>query len=70
MQTVSDSAEASKQQASQREGIDLVAAYQTIIRVLAHLESEEYTSDRERQADVSQHDDLPDPTSDNRTRQG
>ena len=55
---------------NQAEGIDLVAAYQTILRTLARLESEEYTSDNEQQADVWGHDDLPDPASDSGTRQG
>jgi hypothetical protein len=54
----------------QTEGIDLLTAYRTVIRVLAHLESEEYTSDCERQAEVWGHDDLPDPASEYRTRQG
>jgi hypothetical protein len=54
----------------QAEGIDLVTAYRTVLRVLAHLESHEYTSVCERQADVVVHDDLPDPASEFRTRQG
>ena len=54
----------------QTEGIDLLTAYRTVLRVLAHLESQEYTSDCERQADVVVHDDLPDPASENGTRQG
>ena len=55
---------------NQAEGINLVAAYQTILRTLARLESEEYTSGNEQQADVYHHTDLPDPASDNSTRQG
>jgi hypothetical protein len=54
----------------QTEGIDLLTAYRTVLRVLAHLESEEYTSECERQADVVVHDDLPDPASGLGTRQG
>ena len=54
----------------QQEGIDLVAAYQTILRTLARLESQEYTSGNERQAEVWGHDDLPDPASESSTRQG
>lgn len=54
----------------QTEGIDLLTAYRTVLRVLAQLESEEYTSDCERQADVVVHDDLPDPASEIGTRQG
>lgn len=54
----------------QAEGIDLLTAYRTVLRVLAQLESEEYTSACERQADVVVHDDLPDPASEQHTRQG
>jgi len=54
----------------QTEGIDLLTAYRTVLRVLARLESSEYTSDDERQADVWGHDDLPDPASEYCTRQG
>ena len=46
---------------NQTEGLDLVTAYQTILRALARLESEEYTSGNEQQADVYHHTDLPDP---------
>jgi hypothetical protein len=55
---------------NQAEGIDLVSAYRTVLRSLARLESGEYTSDNERQADVVVHGDLPDPASDLGTRQG
>jgi len=55
---------------NQSEGFDLMTAYQTILRTLARLESEEYTSDNERQTDVVEHADLPDPASEYRTRQG
>ena len=55
---------------NQAEGINLVTAYQTILRTLARLESEEYISDNERQTDVVEHADLPDPASESRTRQG
>jgi hypothetical protein len=54
----------------QAEGIDLVTAYRTVLRVLAHLESHEYTSECERQATVVVHDNLPDPASGLNTRQG
>jgi hypothetical protein len=54
----------------QAEGIDFVTAYCTVLRVVAHLESHEYTTTCERQADVGKHDGLPDPASDCRTRQG
>jgi hypothetical protein len=62
--------ERSEEPMKQTEGIDLLTAYRTVLRVLAQLESEEYTSACERQADVVVHDDLPDPASDSRTRQG
>jgi hypothetical protein len=52
------------------EGIDLLTAYRTVLRVLARLESQEYTSDCERQDAVWGYDDLPDPASDSGTRQG
>jgi len=55
---------------NQTEGINLLAAYQTILRTLARLESEEYTSENERQTDVMAHDDLPDPASVSATSQG
>lgn len=66
-QPLTEQAEAPMKQV---EGIDFVTAYRTVLRVLAHLESHEYTSDCERQADVVEHTDLPDPASDVRTRQG
>jgi hypothetical protein len=53
-----------------REGTDLVAAYRALLRALAHLESQEYTSENDQQADVWGHDDLPDPASDCSTSQG
>lgn len=53
--------EQSEEPMNQAEGINLVTAYQTILRTLARLESEEYTSDTERQDAVYHHDDLPDP---------
>ena len=54
---------------NQAEGIDLVAAYRTVLRSLARLESEEYTSGNEQQAAVLEHTDLPDPASESSTRQ-
>ncbi len=54
----------------QTEGIDLLTAYRTVLRVLAHLESGEYTSEHDQQADVVEHDDLPDPASESTTSQG
>jgi len=54
----------------QTEGIDLLTAYRTVLRVLAQLESEEYTSDCERQDAVWGHNALPAPASENGTRQG
>jgi len=70
MQPDQDPIEQPEEPMKQTEGIDLLNAYRTVLRVLAQLESEEYTSDCERQADVSQHDDLPDPASAVTTRQG
>ncbi len=52
------------------EGIDMLGACRAILRVLVHLENEEYTSDQLRQAEVLAHDDLPDPASDVSTSQG
>jgi putative hemolysin len=54
----------------QAEGIDFVTAYCTMLRVVAHLESHEYTTECERQADVVVHNGLPNPASDYCTRQG
>jgi hypothetical protein len=53
-----------------REGIDLVAAYRALLRALAHLESQEYTSEDDQQAGVCNHNDLPDPASEPSTSQG
>ncbi len=70
MQPDHDQIEQPEEPMNQAEGINLVTAYQTILRTLARLESEEYTSDNERQDAVYHHDDLPDPASEVRTRQG
>ena len=70
MQPDQESIEQPEESMNQTEGINLLAAYQTILRTLARLESQEYTSGNERQADVVVHADLPDPASDESTRQG
>ena len=70
MQNSFDPIEQREEPMNQVEGIDLVAAYRTVLRALARLESGEYTSDDEQQADVWGHDDLPDPASEKSTRQG
>ena len=70
MQPSFDPIEQPEEPMKQAEGIDLVAAYRTVLRALARLESGEYTSDNERQADVWGHDDLPDPASEKRHSAG
>ncbi len=70
MQPDQETIEQPEEPMKQAEGIDLLTAYRTVLRVLAHLQSEEYTLDNEWQADVVVHDDLPDPASEYRTRQG
>jgi len=70
MQPDQESIEQPEESMNQTEGINLLAAYQTILRTLARLESQEYTSGNERQAEVWGHDDLPDPASESSTRQG
>lgn len=70
MQANQDPSQQPEEPVNQAEGIDLLAAYRTVLRSLARLESGEYTSDNERQVEVVVHDDLPDPASDCRTRQG
>jgi len=70
MQPDQDPIEQPEEPMKQTEGIDLLTAYRTVLRVLAQLESEEYTSDCERQDAVWGHNDLPDPASENGTRQG
>jgi hypothetical protein len=52
------------------EGIDMLEACRAILRVLVHLENAEYTSDQWRQAEVVEHDDLPDPASRGNNSQG
>lgn len=70
MQPDQDANQQPEEPMNQQEGIDFVAAYRTVLRSLAHLESEEYTSGNEQQADVYHHTDLPNPASDFGTRQG
>jgi hypothetical protein len=51
--------------------VDMVAISQILLRVVAHLEKQEYTeSQQTRQADVVEHDDPPDPASDVDTTRG
>lgn len=50
--------------------IDMVAVYRSLLRVVAQLEEQGYTEDSLRQAAVPKHDDLPNPASDESTRQG
>jgi hypothetical protein len=42
----------------------------TVLKMVARLEEQQYTASKDRQAAVSQHDDLPDLASDNGTSQG
>jgi hypothetical protein len=62
--------EQAEEPVKQAEGIDFITAYCTMLRVVAHLESHEYTTECERQADVYHHNDLPDPAGELSTRQG
>jgi len=50
--------------------IDLVAVYQSVLRVLVYLQEGEYTSDQSRQTEVKVHSDLPNPASENSNSQG
>ena len=51
-------------------GIDLVAVYRQLIRIVARLESTPYTESIQRQTDEVELDDLANPASDNDTSQG
>jgi hypothetical protein len=70
MQPNQDPIETPEEYLKQVEGIDLFSTYRAVLHTLARLEAEEYTSGNEQQADVCQHDDLPDPASDSGTSQG
>jgi hypothetical protein len=50
--------------------VDKMSVYQTILRILVHLEQKDYTEGDLRQADVLQHDDPPNPASIRETSQG
>jgi hypothetical protein len=54
----------------QENGIDLVAVYRQLIRIVARLESTPYTDENKRQTDERELDDLADPASDRDTSQG
>jgi hypothetical protein len=55
----------------QENGIDMVAVYRQIMRIVARLDSTPYTeSIKQRQTDEWGLDDLADPASDNSTPQG
>jgi len=54
----------------QENGIDLVAVYRQLIRIVACLESTPYTDENKRQTDEVELDDLADPASDLNTSQG
>jgi hypothetical protein len=51
-------------------GIDPVAVYRQILRIVAHLARTSYTDDQKRQTAERQPDDLADPASENSTAQG
>ena len=70
MQRSPDAVQPLAQEQSSEEGIDMLGACRAILRVLVHLENEEYTSDQSRQAEVLAHDDLPNPASGVSTSQG
>jgi hypothetical protein len=58
----------------QRSGVDMVAAYRSILHIIAYLDETQYTesnsSTHERQTEVVEHSDLADPASDPDTSQG
>ena len=54
----------------QENGIDLVAVYRQLIRIVARLESTPYTESIQRQTDEVELDDLANPASDINTSQG
>jgi hypothetical protein len=60
----------SLEQEQLEEGIDMLGACRAILRALVHLENAEYTETSLRQAEVMEHNDLPDPASDDSTAQG
>ncbi len=52
------------------ESIDQLAICRAIVRVLVYLEQKDYTEHQLQQADVDQHDDPPDPASEDDRSQG
>lgn len=64
-----------EEQSAPQVGINLVAVYQSVLDIVAHLEEKLYTRKQSigtvlRQAEVLDHSDLPDPASDVSTSQG
>lgn len=51
-------------------GIDKSAIYQTILRILVRLEESDYTDHTVRQVEVMEHNDPPNPASDEHISQG
>ncbi|MHB8629991.1 MAG: hypothetical protein ACYDBJ_27350 [Aggregatilineales bacterium] len=52
------------------DGIDKLAVYRTLVRILVHLEGKDYTGEPVRQAEVLEHDDPPNPASESSISQG
>lgn len=63
-----ETAEKPEHQPPGGQGIDKVAIYQTVLRVLVYLAQKDYTE--KRQTGVQQHDGLPNPASAHDSSQG
>lgn len=64
-----------KVEESNSDEVNLVSVYRSVLEIVAHLQKTQYsestsTEFSEQQADVRQHNDLPDPASDTDTSQG
>ena len=64
-----------KDEESNPDEINMVSVYRSVLDIIAHLQETQYsettsTELSEQQADVRQHNDLPDPASDVDTSQG
>jgi hypothetical protein len=64
-----------KVEESNPDEVNMVSVYRSVLEIVAHLQETQYsettsTELSEQQADVHQHNDLPDPASDRSTSQG
>jgi len=64
-----------KVEESNPDEVNMVSVYRSVLEIVAHLQETQYsettsTELSEQQADVRQHNDLPDPASDFGTSQG